>query len=547
MSFSVRSLLRYFDRPRRRPKVRTTRQHRARPVFETLEERSLLSITFSGSGNTGMCTITGTAGTDQFVIRMEQVGSPNIQFSDNNGQTFTNAVLANITSVEVDGLAGPDRLIIDFSNGIFGKTTAAFPITFNGGSGFNRLVIPAGLPTGQGNITESFFTGSSFGNGELAISNGQVTTSVVVNQVSNIIDEVPAASLEIFASDQNSLINIGFGQSSSGGITTNTVRGLDYRFIDLNGAQRTDQGFAGDPAITDTDPAGDPVADNSLVLSQTHGFIPITFANKGTLIVDGQGGNDLFVVNVFNAATGLTAVTIDGGSTGTDVVASRRVPTSVTLTTQNVAETITDAGAIYINLLYASRLARLPEAGAVAAWENFLSTAGAPAVAQAIEQAPEARTLFVTHLYESILGRDPMGSEAQGWIAFLVAGGNELTVLQDFYASPEFFGRAQTLVSTGTQNERFVSALYQVALGRVPADSEVAAWAQVLPTLGAAVIVQDFIASSEFRMNFVTTLYILVLHRFPDQGGLTGWVNSSFTPEQIRIDILGSGEALGNW
>jgi hypothetical protein len=496
-----------------------------------------------------MCTITGTGAPDQFIIRMEQVGSPNIQFSDNNGQTFTNAALANITSVEVDGLGGPDRLIVDFSNGIFGKTTAAFPITFNGGSGFNRLVIPAGLPSGQGNITESFFTGSSFGNGELAISNGLVTTSIVVNEVDNIIDEVPAASLEVFASDHNSLINIGFGQSSSGGVTTNTVRGLDYRFIDLNGAQRNDQGFAGDPAITDADPLsplGDPVQDNPLVLSQAHGFIPITFANKGTLIVDGQGGNDLFDVDIFNAATGLTSVMLDS-TTGTDILAQRRLPNSVTLTTQNFGPTITDAGAIYINLLYAARLGRLPEAGVVPAWENFLNMQGAPAVAQAIEQSPEARTLFVTHLYESVLGRDPMAAEAQGWIGFLVAGGSELTVLQDFYASPEFFSRAQTLVSTGTQNQRFVSALYQVALGRVPSDAEVAAWVQVLPTFGAAAMVQDFITSPEFRTNFVTTLYILVLHRFPDQGGLMGWVNSGLTPEQIRIDILGSGEALGNW
>jgi hypothetical protein len=545
MGLSLRSLwLRTKRRPRRLGAGDAL--NRSRPCVELLEERSLLSITFSGPNNSGTATLTGTATADQFVIRLDQIGSGNIDFSDNNGQSFTMAALSGITDVQVQGLGGTDRLILDFSNGIFGKTTSAFPITFDGGSGFDRLIVQPGLPSGQGTITESFFSGANFGDGELAISNGQLTTGVSMTHVEHVIDELPATSLRVFGTDRNNVIDIGFGESSSGGVTTNTVRGLDLRAIDLNGAQRNDEGFAGDPAITDPDPptpSGDPVDDNAFALGQSRGFIPITFANKGALVIDSQGGDDLIIVDISQAATGLTSLTLDG-NTGTDVASLLRVPGSLSVTQQNIEQSLTTTAATYVNFLYETRLGRLPEAGAVPAWVNFLNSSGIQATASAIELSPEARERFVTHLYENVLGRDPMGGEELGWVNFLLGGGSETDVLQGFLSSPEFFNRAQTLISSGTADERFVAALYQTALGRVASSGEVSAWAAAVPSLGRPSVVNTFIMSPEFRNNLVHTLYVMVLHRFPDQAGFLSWVNSSLSLTDIRIDILGSGESF---
>src|SRR5262245_9270744 len=343
MGVSLRSLCLRTRRSFRRRRGAGGSWSQNRPCVELLEERRLLSITFSGPNNSGTATLTGTSGADQFVIRLDQLGSGNIDFSDNNGQSFTMAALSGITDVQVQGLGGTDRLILDFSNGIFGKTTSAFPIVFDGGTGFDGLIVQPGLPSGQGTITESFFSGANFGDGELAISNGQLTTGVSMTHVEHVIDELPAASLRVFGTDRNNIIDIGFGESSSGGVTTNTVRGLDLRAIDLNGAQRSDEGFAGDPAITDPDPpspSGDPVDDNAFALGQNRGFIPITFANKGSLIVDGQGGDDLIIVDISQAATGLTSLTLDG-NTGSDVASLLRAPGSLSVTEQNVEQVLT--------------------------------------------------------------------------------------------------------------------------------------------------------------------------------------------------------------
>jgi hypothetical protein len=513
---------------------------------ELLEERSLLSITFSGPNNSGTTTLSGTAGADQFVIRLHQLGSGNIDFSDNDGQTFTTAALSGITDVRVQGLGGTDRLILDFSNGIFGKTTSAFPITFDGGSGFDRLIVEPGLPSGQGNVTDTFFAGANFGDGELAISNGLLSTAVSMTHVEHVIDELPATSLSVFGTDRNNVIDIGFGNSSSGGITTNTVRGLDLGAIDLNGAQRNDEGFAGDPHITDPDPPtpnGDPVDDNAFALGQSRGFIPITFANKGAVVVDGQGGDDLMIVDISQAATGLTSLNLEG-NTGTDVASLLRVPGSLSVTQQNIGQSLTTTAETYVNFLYETRLGRLPEPGAVPSWVHALNSSGMQATARAIELSREARERFVTHFYEHVLGRDPMGGEELGWVNFLLGGGSETDVLQGFLASPEFFSRAKTLISTGTANERFVAALYQTALGRVATSGEMSAWAGAVPSLGLPSIVNAFIMSPEFRNNLVHTLYVMVLHRFPDHAGYLGWVNSGLSLTDIRIDILGSGESF---
>src|SRR5205823_1902225 len=166
------------------------------------------------------------------------------------------------------------------------------------------------------------------------------------------------------------------------------------------------------------------------------------------VVVDSQGGDDLMIVDISHAATGLTALTLDG-NTGTDVAALLRVPSGLTVTQQNIEQSLTTQAETYVTFLYETRLGRLPEAGTLPAWVNFLNAQGPQATASAIELSREARERFVTHLYENILGRDPMGGEELGWVNFLFQGGSEITVLQGFLASAEFFNRAQTLVSSG--------------------------------------------------------------------------------------------------
>src|SRR5207244_2750665 len=113
-----------------------SRALRVRPLLEGLEDRTVPSITFSGPGNTGIATLTGTEGPDRFAIRLKSGDATTIEFSDDNGQNFTDANLADITAVQVNGLRGYDLLRVNEDNGFVAKA-GGLPITFDGGRGYN--------------------------------------------------------------------------------------------------------------------------------------------------------------------------------------------------------------------------------------------------------------------------------------------------------------------------------------------------------------------------------------------------------------------------
>ncbi len=108
----------------------------------------------------------------------------------------------------------------------------------------------------------------------------------------------------------------------------------------------------------------------------------------------------------------------------------------------------------------------------MAAWKNVLNSAGQAAVVQSIDQSPEARTDFMRHLYQRFLGRNPQNGEEQGW-GNALASETEEQVLAQFLASAEFYNLAQNLVSSGTPDERFIQAMYQLVLNRQASSTEV--------------------------------------------------------------------------
>src|SRR5262249_39827962 len=133
----------------------------------------------------------------------------------------------------------------------------------------------------------------------------------------------------------------------------------------------------------------------------------------------------------------------------------------------------------FVQVLYLNALGRVGSLGEINAWVGFFnSTAGNQAqkqfaVANAIELSGEARTHLVKGWYLNYLGRVALGGEEQGWVNALLSGQTEETMLGGFLGTPEFFNRAQTLIASGTQNERFVSALYLLLLDRTPSAGEI--------------------------------------------------------------------------
>src|SRR5581483_7756574 len=108
---------------------------RGLPDLERLEDRTVLSVTFSNPATmSGDVAVTGTDAADQFLIRLGTTAGAD-QTSDfvDNGQTTT-AKLSGITSITVNGMGGNDQLTLDMSNGLIGAAGTALPISFNAGT-----------------------------------------------------------------------------------------------------------------------------------------------------------------------------------------------------------------------------------------------------------------------------------------------------------------------------------------------------------------------------------------------------------------------------
>jgi hypothetical protein len=140
---------------------------------------------------------------------------------------------------------------------------------------------------------------------------------------------------------------------------------------------------------------------------------------------------------------------------------------------------------------------------------------------------------------------------------FTVSGSHE-------YATPGAFALTVTITPvTGTSAtvdgtadigdaaQRLVAQMYLDVLGRPVDPGGLAAWAGRLDqgSITADEIVQGLVASQEYRVNVVQGLYKQLLHRPADAGGLASWVaflNQGGTEQQFEANLLGSDEYFNN-
>src|SRR5262249_52745599 len=72
-----------------------------------------------------------------------------------------------------------------------------------------------------------------------------------------------------------------------------------------------------------------------------------------------------------------------------------------------------------------------------------------------VEDSPAAYDHLVTTWFLNYLGRRPAPDETQKFVGLLEVGESEEQVLSVILGSQEFYARAQTLISSGTSDERF--------------------------------------------------------------------------------------------
>jgi hypothetical protein len=200
----------------------------------------------------------------------------------------------------------------------------------------------------------------------------------------------------------------------------------------------------------------------------------------------------------------------------------------------------------FVQVLYLDVLGRAGSLAEVDGWAAGLDAGASQAsVAAAIEGSFEARERLVQTWYHTYLGRQAQGGEELGWVNELLTQTEE-RVLSQILGSPEFYQRAQTLVSSGTPDQRYLQALYQVLLGRPAFGTEVAAWEALLPSLGRQGVALGFLVSQEFRTYQIEGYYNALLHRPDVTVAVNGWVNSGLDIRSARIGFESSPEFYAN-
>ena len=174
----------------------------------------------------------------------------------------------------------------------------------------------------------------------------------------------------------------------------------------------------------------------------------------------------------------------------------------------------------FVQALYQDVLNRSPDPGGFAHYTNLLAHGTRPsAIVADFWQSAEHFGIEIDGYYQTFLHRaaDPTGRQA--WVADMVGGMSEETVISAFLNSIEF----QLDNPTATQ---FVTALYQEVLDRAPDQSGLSGWVAVLTaqSVTPSQVIDAFINSTERHLKLVDSFYNDFFHRTPDSVGQMTWV-----------------------
>jgi len=359
--------------------------------------------------STGILYITGDtdfANEDDTIRIVRNAANPTLLdvFLNNNTSTPTQQFeLAAIQEIVVDGLGGNDNLIVDSTNGLI---TVPNGIRYDGDGGFDRLTLQQ---TGGGQQTsETYSVGPIVGEGSDVIVGPGGTQTVYFQGLEPTTSNVPAASTTVNATPADNAIN--YVQGPGGGIFGADVTGLitideqeSYEFsqkvaLVINAQAGSDEINLNNPntptGLTGITVNGnDPTASDTLIVNGTVGVDNVTFTPTGfdagtvggagpvsitftttehveyvgrggadVLIINGTGSDDTFTVNPTGTGSGslrsglsptfdysgATALTVNPGGGGFDVVYIDGSAAADTVTSTATTVSFTGAGSVLI-------------------------------------------------------------------------------------------------------------------------------------------------------------------------------------------------------
>jgi hypothetical protein len=340
------------------------------------------------------------------------------------------------------------------------------------------------------------------------------------------------------------------GQETLGNVSLATIGDVEYFAVTAPaGAGATLQVAASasgssllSPKVTVFDASGNvlanaanPAAFGDDVGAQVNG---VQAGHRYLIAVTGATG-DVFATGAYQLHVAFATGQGSGAATGSSTSGGSPAPAPPS----GSGATLT-ADELFIQALYRDFLGRSGSVPELDSWAALLPTLGQEGVATKIIHSTEAEARQVDRLYIGVLGRaaDPVGEA--GFVGLLQAGGTLEQVAAMMAGSPEFAARSATFYPSANPNVSFVEGLDAAFLGRIQSPTDINTLLGALPTVGRAGLIDDFLASAEYRGDQVDSYYAELLHRAmaPSPAELAGWVNSGLDLLTIQSLMAGTPE-----
>lgn len=195
----------------------------------------------------------------------------------------------------------------------------------------------------------------------------------------------------------------------------------------------------------------------------------------------------------------------------------------------------------YVAGLYQDMMGRAGDTPGIDMWVSKLAAQGwnRRQVFEAFASSAEYRLLTISQAYQQVLNRAPDQGGVNTWMKELASGRVGLDGLRTtLMASQEFYLRG------GSSDAAFVNNIYQAALGRGSAASEVTYWAAVRRKSGPAAVIAAVWGSPEAGMRRVDQMYQYYLGRAAARSEQEFWlpVVMRSGDEQLREELVVSME-----
>ena len=191
--------------------------------------------------------------------------------------------------------------------------------------------------------------------------------------------------------------------------------------------------------------------------------------------------------------------------------------------------------------VYLDVLGRPMDSTGAAHFEGLLAHGASRAqVADQILTSTEYWKGFVNYIYENLLSRPVEPIARSMWVARLSSGMSDATFISEVAGSQEFYKNA------GSTNAGYVSALYNLLLGRSPSQSDASFWTAKLSSgTSRTSVAAGIVTSKELARSALQTVYLSLLDRPASSTDISNWYSvllRGVSFEEVQAQIAGSPE-----